>query len=136
MNAFKNDPQGVRQFLRERDGDSCALCGKPMCFTVPPGSQRGVSVDHKRPRAAGGTDALYNLQLAHTTCNHLKGSKHEDGDPGRQPSPYGIGKKYRQKSKRRYGNGPPCDGSDWDTPVHACWLPLKEFESWSAAKAP
>lgn len=130
-----NDPEGLRRFLRERDGDACALCGEPMCWTVPPGSERGVSIDHKKPRAAGGTDALVNLQLAHWRCNQAKGASWDGADAGRQPSPYGIGKHYRKASQKRYGQGPPCDGSDWDTPVAACWLPLREFESWSAVRS-
>ena len=53
--------------LRGRDGDDCALCGKPLGDSV-------VEVDHIRPLRRGGhpTD-LANLQLAHRSCNKSKG---------------------------------------------------------------
>lgn len=32
-------------------------------------------VEHVKPRAAGGTDDLENLALAHASCNRVKGTK-------------------------------------------------------------
>jgi 5-methylcytosine-specific restriction endonuclease McrA len=73
------DPDGIRRWLRERDGDNCALCGEPIDFTLAPagrthGRSMGVSIDHIIPRAAGGSDDFTNLQLAHGPCNRRKGS--------------------------------------------------------------
>lgn len=73
--------------LRQRDGDNCALCGKPIDFTLPrdgtrrvPGRSMGASVDHIVPRAAGGSENLSNCQLAHGVCNQRKGGKHNGVD--------------------------------------------------------
>jgi 5-methylcytosine-specific restriction endonuclease McrA len=66
-------------YLRERDGDRCALCRKIMCFessTGPRGeSAKGATVDHIVPRSLGGSDDLVNLQLAHWSCNRAKGNR-------------------------------------------------------------
>lgn len=98
MSALNRDPERIRRDLRDRDGDDCQLCGEPICWTIPPGSQRGASIDHRKPRAAGGTDAFANLQLAHWICNQAKGAQ-------------------------------------WQGTEFHCPMPLKEFESFSAARS-
>jgi 5-methylcytosine-specific restriction endonuclease McrA len=61
--------------LRQRDGDRCGYCHEPIDFTLPFGSGMGASVDHIRPRAAGGGHGRHNLQLMHTEpCQKKKGA--------------------------------------------------------------
>ena len=66
----------------------CALCGKPMPasrFDVAHASiwkRERPTFDHIIPRAAGGSDAPENLQLAHARCNKRKG-KSQTGSDGR-----------------------------------------------------
>lgn len=66
-------------YLRERDGDKCALCSKRMRFDVTTGprgdSDRGATVDHILPRSLDGTNDLANLQLAHWACNRAKNNR-------------------------------------------------------------
>jgi len=59
---------GVRRLVIDRDGYVCGLCGK----TVEPND---VHIDHIRPRARGGTDDVWNLQVAHSLCNMRKGAR-------------------------------------------------------------
>jgi 5-methylcytosine-specific restriction endonuclease McrA len=57
----------------------CSLCGKLMPaqrFDVAHATlwRKGrPTFDHIRPKAAGGSDAAENLQLAHAVCNWRKG---------------------------------------------------------------
>jgi len=61
--------------LRKRDGDNCRFCGKPLDFTLPYGFGMGASIDHIRPKAAGGGNGKQNLQILHTMpCQKRKGS--------------------------------------------------------------
>jgi len=61
--------------LRKRDGGNCAFCRKPLDFTLPFGFGMGASIDHIRPRAAGGGNGKENLQLMHTEpCQKKKGA--------------------------------------------------------------
>lgn len=61
--------------LRERDGDNCQICGKPIDFTLTgTGSRRAPSLDHKVPRYAGGSSGQSNLRLAHIRCNVRRGT--------------------------------------------------------------
>lgn len=71
----------LRAMVRDRDGDNCWLCGKPIDFTRRAGTFMGPSLEHAVPRAAGGTNALPNLRLAHAfPCNHAKGAVFDGQD--------------------------------------------------------
>lgn len=59
----------TRAKVIERDAGMCGICGQP----ILPDQQ--TTIDHILPIAAGGTNALDNLQLAHSRCNLLKGAK-------------------------------------------------------------
>ena len=74
--TIRNGRRGSRnrELLRARDGDNCQLCHELMDFDLPFTWRLSVTIDHKVPRAVGGTHALANLQLAHRRCNHRKGS--------------------------------------------------------------
>jgi len=51
--------------LRERDGENCARCRRPMRFDLPEGHDQGAIVE---PVHAGGSEALDNLRLTHRRC--------------------------------------------------------------------
>lgn len=54
--------------------DVCGICGEWVDRTLPGLHPFGPVVDHRIPVAAGGTDDLANLQLAHRSCNREKGA--------------------------------------------------------------
>jgi 5-methylcytosine-specific restriction endonuclease McrA len=58
--------------LAARDGTTCALCSNPVDMTKRAPHPGCPSVDHRIPRAHGGTNDPTNLQLAHLVCNVLK----------------------------------------------------------------
>jgi 5-methylcytosine-specific restriction endonuclease McrA len=61
--------------LRARDGDNCMYCHEPIDFSRVFGFMLGASIDHIRPKAAGGSNHLSNLQLMHTDpCQKKKGA--------------------------------------------------------------
>lgn len=56
---------GQAKRLFERDGDECWLCGDPL--------GDDITVEHKQPRALGGTSADENCALCHGGCNRSVG---------------------------------------------------------------
>jgi len=60
--------------VRERDGDNCWRCHRPMNFTEPRDKAKSATVEHVQPRALGGTSALENLVLCHAGCNRHLGA--------------------------------------------------------------
>lgn len=76
--------------LRERDGDDCGICGRPINFTLPSGpkgSDGGKSIDHIHPHSLGGSDELDNLRLAHWGCNRNRGNRDVDQSAFYEPEP-------------------------------------------------
>ena len=65
------------QYLRDRDGNRCALCRKTVDLDRK--DMQGPSVDHVIPRSKGGTHDLANLTLAHRSCNTRKGNRTVEG---------------------------------------------------------
>ena len=59
--------------LRQRDGDKCWRCYRPMRFDLPRGHDHAPTIEHKLARSRGGTGALDNLVLCHRYCNRLMG---------------------------------------------------------------
>ena len=59
---------GVRVKLRQRDGDCCWYCGGLL-------ESAESNVEHLINISDGGTNALANLVLTHTTCNTAAGNK-------------------------------------------------------------
>ena len=51
--------------LRQRDGDGCARCRRPLRFDLPAGHDQGPRVEEIAP----GSDRLDNLRLTHRRCN-------------------------------------------------------------------
>lgn len=60
-------------------GDVCAICGKPIDYSLRRPDPMAFQVDHIIPIARGG--ALYdidNLQATHAICNQRKGGSIEE----------------------------------------------------------
>lgn len=54
----------------------CAICGKPVDFTLKYPHPMSAAIDHIIPVAKNGHPSdLSNLQLAHMTCNRQKSDK-------------------------------------------------------------
>lgn len=59
---------GIRQKLRQRDGDCCWYCGGLLASAES-------NVEHLINISDGGTNALANLVLTHTACNTKAGNQ-------------------------------------------------------------
>lgn len=64
---MRDDALAVFAALLLRDGSSCYLCEQCADQDDP------LEIEHVKPRAAGGSDDLPNLRLAHRSCNQVKG---------------------------------------------------------------
>ena len=65
---FKRDQQRQRfAELRQRDGDNCRRCRRPMSFDLPPGHDQAATIQQFGPKPKGG--ALDTLYLCHARCN-------------------------------------------------------------------
>jgi len=62
-------------YLRKRDGDNCAICGKKVGSGKRLAKTRRASIDHIVPVVKGGTNDLENLQLSHLHCNIAKSAR-------------------------------------------------------------
>ena len=68
--------------LIKRDKNICALCGKPCDLYDYDITETGVmiagenypSIDHIIPISKGGSHQWDNVQLAHRSCNRIKGN--------------------------------------------------------------
>ena len=52
--------------LRQRDGDNCARCRRPMRFDLTDGHDQGAAVEQV---VRGASETLDNLRLCHGRCN-------------------------------------------------------------------
>jgi hypothetical protein len=60
--------------LRQRDGDNCARCRRPMRFDLPVGHDMAARVEELAPSAAAAEPAsLDTLVLTHGRCNAQAG---------------------------------------------------------------
>lgn len=55
--------------LRQRDGEDCRRCRRPMRFDLTPGHDLGPKVEEVAPTPEGETPALESLCLTHRRCN-------------------------------------------------------------------
>ena len=70
---FKREQLAQRlRTLRDRDGDACTRCRRPMRFDLPDGHDQGATIEQILPKAAGGSRALDNLCLTHRRCNAVE----------------------------------------------------------------
>lgn len=72
--------------LLARDDFTCKLCGLAVDNTLPRHHPMAPTIDHILPKSKGGTDAQYNLQIAHQKCNNDRGNTpiQEDSNVTRQ----------------------------------------------------
>ena len=69
---FQRDKKRERfAALRERDGDTCWRCRRPMRFDLPRGDDQAPTIEHIRPKSKGGDGGLDNLCLCHARCNRI-----------------------------------------------------------------
>jgi len=66
---FKRQQEQRLLALRQRDGDDCRRCRRPMRFDLPKGHDLGAKVEQILAYPAGGAKALDNLCLTHTRCH-------------------------------------------------------------------
>ena len=57
------------RLLRQRDGDECRRCRRPMRFDLPPGHDHGAWVQPILYGADSGDISFDNLCLTHRRCN-------------------------------------------------------------------
>ena len=81
-------------FILKRDGAHCVICDKPFM----PNSE--ITIDHWIPKAAGGSDDLENLRLAHKKCNVWKGDRVPNEDGSLPPKPPKNDFVRRKESKK------------------------------------
>jgi hypothetical protein len=55
--------------LRERDGDNCRRCRRPIRFDLPRGHDKGPKIERIEPGAADEPRRIDNLCLTHGRCN-------------------------------------------------------------------
>lgn len=55
--------------LRNRDGEDCRRCRRPMRFDLPTGHDQGATVQQVLFETEGGSGVLDNLCLTHRRCN-------------------------------------------------------------------
>ncbi len=63
--------------LRQRDGDNCRRCRRPLRFDLPSGHDQGATIEEIRPTVVGGDGELENFCLTHRRCN-TAGADHTD----------------------------------------------------------
>lgn len=68
------EQRACKAAVRQRDGDNCWRCHRPMRFGPPFNCGKGASVEHLEPLSQGGTWALGNLVLCHVGCNRHLGA--------------------------------------------------------------
>ena len=67
---FKREQERQRlQALRNRDGDDCRRCRRPMRFDLPAGNDMGARVEEIMPGPAYNPEQIDNLCLCHRRCN-------------------------------------------------------------------
>lgn len=72
-NRRRNSAQGDRDRRTiARNKPNCAICGRPIDYTLKWPDPMCFVVDHIHPLTKGGPDTLANKQPAHATCNSTK----------------------------------------------------------------
>jgi hypothetical protein len=67
---FRREQQEQRlAALRQRDGDNCRRCRRPIRFDLPPGHDKGPRLETFDASTAADSDPLERLCLCHGRCN-------------------------------------------------------------------
>ncbi|HEU4499642.1 MAG TPA: HNH endonuclease signature motif containing protein, partial [Sphingomicrobium sp.] len=66
--------KAARDAVRQRDGDNCWQCHRPMRFGPPFNVGKAATIEHRLALAHGGTWDLDNLVLCHLGCNRHLGA--------------------------------------------------------------
>jgi 5-methylcytosine-specific restriction endonuclease McrA len=102
--ALKRDKAHQQQVaaLRERDGDNCRRCRRPIHFDLPRGHDKGPAVESFVSTSDGESQALENLCLCHSRCN-AAGEDHTDEvtERIRRRNEAALFAKPRRKAARR-----------------------------------
>ena len=61
--------------IYERDHGRCQLCRRPVSRRLAPPHPRSATLDHIIPVSRGGHHVPANVQLAHYSCNSVKGAR-------------------------------------------------------------
>lgn len=80
-------PAKTMTLVRERDNNTCKVCGLTLGEIRPDGSVvKAIHVDHIIPRAAGGSNCDTNLRCACDKCNLGRGARRAiDAPPPKPP---------------------------------------------------
>lgn len=78
---------------------ACGLCGGPIA------SLEEATQDHVIPTSQGGPDALSNIQLAHRSCNELKGNALPEQYPPFFPQPGAEAAGWYGRTPKKQKNG-------------------------------
>jgi hypothetical protein len=68
--ALKAEKRQLRvDALRQRDGENCRRCRRPIRFDLPSGHDQAPKLEQILPLSNGEAQAISNLCLTHTRCN-------------------------------------------------------------------
>ena len=71
---FRREQNAQRlRALRQRDGDNCSRCRRPLRFGLPDGHDLGPKIEELVKRSPGEIENLDNLCLTHGRCNAKEG---------------------------------------------------------------
>lgn len=68
---YKREQEELRRIalLRQRDGDDCRRCRRPMRFDLASGNDLAPKVEEIEPATGGEAQSLDNICLTHRRCN-------------------------------------------------------------------
>ena len=99
---FRREQQAERILaLRQRDGDNCVRCRRPLRFDLSDGHDQGAAIELVVPTTAGGSEEIANLRLCHRRCN-APGLDHtnEVAERMRRKNEAALLSKSRKRSKK------------------------------------
>jgi hypothetical protein len=68
--GFRRDKEAAQlRALRQRDGDNCRRCRRPIRFDLPAGHDLGFRLERIAASTGASTDEIDNLCLTHGRCN-------------------------------------------------------------------
>ena len=101
--GFRREQEAQRVLaLRQRDGDACRRCRRPIRFDLPAGHDLGFRMERIRPDSAVGAVEIDNLCLTHGRCNAKSGD--DTGEvlerlrPKREAELFAKNRKRRRKA--------------------------------------